>query len=53
MPPVDREAIHQMVDGVYGVVFGMGGEMGISCGSKNAAVAENFLNLKNIHPGFN
>ena len=51
-PPVDGEAIHQIVDELLSVMGRVRCQVGISGGAQNGAVAEDFLHLEQIDACF-
>ncbi len=46
VPPIDREAVYQLINQLYGVVVSVGGQLCILGGGENAAMAKNFLYLQ-------
>jgi hypothetical protein len=51
LPPIDGESIHQAVDPVERVMFGLVSQVGIADGGENRLMAEEFLNLDQIDTG--
>ena len=51
VPPRQEEAVHQLVDGLLGIVIGTGGEAGIAGGGQHGAVTEDFLYLEQVDTG--
>ena len=52
LPPIDGEAIHQLVDDLLSVMGRVRCEVGIFGGGQNGAVAEDFLHLEQIDACF-
>ena len=50
-PPVDGEAIDQLVDDLPYCVLRRGGQMGVANGRQNRAVAEEIADLEQIDTG--
>ena len=50
-PPRDREAVHQGIDELGGVVPGVGGQVGVLGGGEDRVVAEDLLHLEQIDTG--
>lgn len=53
LPPANGKTLHQVVDGLICVMRRMGGQMRISAGRQNAAMAKDLLNLKQVNARFN
>ena len=51
LPPVDGEAVHQIIDDLLGIVLRIGGEVGVTGGGQDRVMAEDLLHLKQIHTG--
>ena len=51
IPPVDGEAVHQVIDPLIGILGGVRSEVGILGGSQNAAVAQDLLDLQQVKTG--
>jgi len=52
-PPTNGKAIHQLVDGLFGVMCRMGSQMRVSAGGQNTDMPKDLLNLKQINACFN
>ena len=52
LPPVNGEAIHQLIDRLFGMRVGMGAQVGVFGGAQDGAVAEDFLYLDQFNAGF-
>ena len=51
-PPGNGELIHQHINRVIGMGFGVGGQTGVSARGEDVGMAENFLHLLKTNPGF-
>ena len=51
-PPVNGKAVHQIIDGLLGIVVGIGAQVRVFGGRQDGAVAEDFLYLDQLNAGF-
>jgi hypothetical protein len=51
IPPIDGEAVHQLIDQLIGALGSMGGKMGVLGGGQDTAMAQYLLDLQQIETG--
>jgi len=52
IPPVNGKAVHQLIDGLSGILVGIGGQVSVFGGGQDGAVTEDFLYLDQVNAGF-